>query len=348
MHKHRTPTELAVGVIKQYLSMPKQVKNNLTASEPAFQLVPYAGPTGVLAEFRFDPRNDAVWGTQQQIADAFGVAASTIRGHLANIFKEGELDDSVCRKYRSTAPDGKSYQTKLYSLDAILAVGYRVSGKRATAFRQFATKTLKDYVTRGFALNTAQLEANPAALQSLSDQVRALRTSEKSLYSRIKDGYMLLVSDFDANSADARRFFARLQDRFTYAATHRASAQILLERADHAAHCMGLRSMQGEQPTKADAVVAKNYLDDAELKRLQATGDVFLIWLEDRAAAGAKLTMAEMSKRLDDVMRVLDRPIFPGYQGFIGGRAKQHAEREYGLYAQALAAPKRKAVHAGA
>jgi hypothetical protein len=169
-----------------------------------------------------------------------------VRGHLATIFKEGELDEkSVAREFRATAQDGKYYRYLHYSLDAILSVGYRVNSKRATAFRQWATQTLRQYVTQGFAINEARLRDDPQALRELAARVRALRSEELNIYKGVRDVFAFASSDYSKDAPDIGRFYALLQDKFTYAVTGQISSEILLTRANHLLRDMGLTSMKG-------------------------------------------------------------------------------------------------------
>lgn len=213
-------------------------------SQGELELVRYQTPE-CSADFTLDPSNETLWATQQQIADAFGISTSTVRGHLQNIFKDGELEPStVARQFRATASDGRVYNYLQYSLDAVLSVGYRVSSKRATAFRRWATQTLKDYIVQGFALDEQRLRDDPNALRELAAQVRALRSDEKNIYSAVRDVFAFASTDYDSGSQAAKTFFARLQDKFTYAITGQESAEILLERADHTLRNMGLHTMK--------------------------------------------------------------------------------------------------------
>jgi hypothetical protein len=199
----------------------------LEPQQGKLQFVHYDGQE-CQADFTLDPSNETVWATQAQIAAAFGVTTNTVGEHLKNIFREGELDETaVARKFRATGPDGKIYNYLHYSLDAILSVGYRVSSKRATAFRHWATQTLKSYIVQGFALDERRLRDDPKALRELAARVRALRADEKNIYQSVRDAFAFGSVDYDKDSQAVRSFYARLQDRFLHAVTGQTAAELM-------------------------------------------------------------------------------------------------------------------------
>jgi hypothetical protein len=300
--------------------------------ELPFELIHYETPD-CSADFTLDLSNETLWATQQQIADAFGISTSTVRGHLTNIFKDGELDEpTVARYFRAAGADGRVYRYLQYSLDAVLSVGYRVSSKRATAFRRWATQTLKDYIVQGFALDEQRLRDDSNALRELAARVRALRSDEKNIYGAVRDVFAFASTDYESSSQEARSFFARLQDKFTYAITGQESAEVLLERADHTLRNMGLQTMKGASPSVGDAIVAKNYLDSDELYALHILCEQFLLFVESRSLRGNDLTMAEMSSKFDELIKVQGHPVFLNYKAFIAQKAKNHALKELTLY----------------
>lgn len=303
--------------------------------EPAqgeLQLVHYQTPE-CQTDFQLDPSNETVWATQQQMADTFGISTSTVRGHLTNIFKEGELDErSVAREFRATGSDGKLYRHLAYSLDAILSVGYRVSSKRATAFRQWATGVLKNYIVQGFALDERRLKDDPKALRELAAKVRALRADEKNIYQGVRDAFALGSVDYDKGAPEVRSFYARLQDRFLHAVTGKTAAEIKLDRADHRKPAMGLSSMKGELPERADADTGKNYLYEDELYSLHILCEQFLLFVESKAIRGQALTMSEMAAKFEDLLQVQGHAVFPEYKEYLAQKAKSHAQREFDLW----------------
>lgn len=282
------------------------------------------------SDFTLDPSNETVWATQAQIADAFGIATSTVRGHLTNIFKEGELDEkSVAREFRATGTDGKLYRHLAYSLDAILSVGYRVSSKRATAFRQWATQTLKDYIVQGFALDEQRLRDDPQALRDLAAKVRGLRADEKNIYHGVREVFAIGSSDYDKDDPKVRSFYAKLQDKFLHAVTGMTASEIKLERADHNKPAMGLTAMKGDYPTRFDVGTGKNYLGEDELYALHILCEQFLLFVESKAIRGQKMTMAELAAKFDDLLRFQGHSVFTEYKDYLKDKANAHAQREY-------------------
>lgn len=256
-----------------------------------------------------------------------------LRPNTGNIFREGELDqESTTRKFRGVSRSGREISLLHYSLDAILSVGYRVSSKRATAFRQWATQTLRDYIVQGFALDEQRLRDDPRALRELAARVRALRADEMNIYRAVRDVFAFASIDYEPTAPEAKTFFARLQDKFTYAITGQQSAEILLERADHNIQNMGLQTMAGTRPSAGDAIVAKNYLDGDELYALHILCEQFLLFVESRALRGQELTMTEMSSKFDELIKVQGHPVFTSYKSYIAQKAKTHALNELKLY----------------
>jgi hypothetical protein len=337
--KPSPPLKLSMG-FDEALERFAKVRPDELGAEPApqgeLELIHYETP-GCSADFRLDPSNETVWATQQQIADTFGISTSTVRGHLTNIFKEGELDEkSVARHFRARGQDGKLYRSLEYSLDAILSVGYRVSSKRATAFRKWATQTLKDYIIQGFALDEARLKDDPKALRELASRVRALRAGEVQIYQAVRDAFKIGSVDYDKDSDLTRSFYAKLQDKFLYAITGKTASEIILERADRKEPNMGLTSVENKNVALADAKIGKNYLDGDELYALHILCEQFLLFIESRALRGQPLTMAEMASKFDELIAIQGHPVFREYKDFLKNRAMAHAEREFEEYKNEL------------
>lgn len=306
--------------------------SSMEPTQSELQLVEY-NTKECQADFTLDPSNETVWATQAQIAAAFGIAENTVTGHLKTIFREGELDEAaVARKFRARAKDGKVYNLLHYSLDAILSVGYRVSSKRATAFRQWATQTLKDYIVQGFAINEARLRDDPRALRELAAQVRALRSDEKNIYASVREAFKVGSSDYDKDAQVVRTFYSRFQDRFLHAVSGKTAAELKLERADHKKPAMGLTSVKGEVPERSDADIAKNYLDQQELYGLHILCEQFLLFIESKAIRGQKMTMKEMASKFEELMRVQGHTVFPEYKEYLAQKAKTHAQTEYNFW----------------
>ncbi len=333
--KNEPPLKLDMDFNEALERFSKVRPDELGKTEPRqgeLELIHYEDQ-GCAADFRLDPTNETVWATQPQIADTFGITTSTVHGHLTNIFKEGELDEKTVARYsRAPGQDGRLYRILEYSLDAILSVGYRVSSKRATAFRRWATQTLKDYIVQGFALDEARLRNDPKALRALAEKVRELRSGEVQIYQAVRDVFMLGSSDYDKSSPLTRSFYAKLQDKFLFAITGKTASKIILERTDGRQPNMGLASVGNKRPALADAKIGKNYLDGDELYALHILCEQFLLFVESRSLRGQELTMAEMANKFDELIAVQGHPVFREYKDFLKDRAMAHAECEFEAY----------------
>jgi hypothetical protein len=274
-----------------------------------------------------------VWATQQQIADTFGIASNTVTEHLKNIFRDGELDETaVARRIRARGKDGKEYSLLHYSLDAILSVGYRVSSKRATAFRQWATRTLKAFIEQGFALDEQRLRDDPHALRELAARVRALRAGEQNVYQGVRDVFAFGSVDYDKDSPVVRSFYAKLQDKFLFAVTGKTAAEIKLERADHRKPAMGLTAIRGDVPERSDAEIGKNYLMEDELYSLHILCEQFLLFVESKAIRGQQMTMRQLAQKFDELLEFQGHAVFSEYREYLVQKAKSHAQREFDLW----------------
>ena len=282
------------------------------------------------ADFRLDPSNETVWATQQQIADAFGISPNTVGEHLGNIFREGDLDqEATTQKFLGISRSGRETNLLHYSLDAILSVGYRVSSKRATAFRRWATQTLKNYVVQGFALDEQRLRDDPKALRELAARVRALRADERNIYQGVRDVFAFGSADYDKDFSVVRSFYAKLQDKFLYAVTDKTASEIKLERADHRKPSMGLVSIKGDVAERVDADTAKNYLYEQELYGLHILCEQFLLFVESKAIRGQQLTMSDLATKFDELLRFQGHTVFSGYQDYVAQKAKTHVQIEF-------------------
>ncbi|MPV99843.1 RhuM family protein [Bombella apis] len=289
---------------------------------------------GVNVELRLEPGSqDGVWATQDQMADVFGVTKKTISEHLQNIFSSGELEEiTVVRKFRTTAADGKSYDTKHYNLAAIISVGFRVSGPRATRFRQWANKVLREYATQGYVINEDVLRNNPSKLDDLASRVRALRSEERSVYFKVKECFKISASDYSPNSQEVRSFYALVQDKFHHAITKMTASKLVMDRADHSLENMGMQSFPGIKPKKADAKVGKNYLTKEELYRMHLLSEQFLLFAESTALSGKKMTIRSLKEQLDKLLTLNDYDVFDGYQDYLKHQADKHIEIEWKAY----------------
>jgi hypothetical protein len=302
---------------------------NESAKQIEIELVSYKTGDKSLT-INIDVTGDTVWATQQQIADLFERDKRTISEHIKSIIAEGELDESsVVRKFRSTASDGKDYEISHYDLDMILAVGFRVKSPKAAQFRKWAYQTLRSYIVDGYALNESRLRDDPRALSKLAADLRALRASEKNIYANVREFFKLASTDYQSEASECRTFYALLQDKFHYAITGMTASQIVIDRADHSKPNMGIHSFEGNMPTMNEAKIGKNYLDRDELYTLHLLCEQFLLYIESKALRGKTMTMAELGRKFDELLKVSDYPVFTGWKDYLREKAIKHAQAEY-------------------
>ena len=233
-------------------------------------------------------KDETFWLTQKAMAELFGCTADNISLHLKNIFTDGELDkDAVTEKFSATAADGKNYLTQHYNLDAIIAVGYRVNSKKATRFRQWATRTLKEYIQKGFVLNDELMKnGRPFGrdyFDELLERIREIRASERRAYQKIADVFEQCSYDYDKNSETTKAFYAFVQNKLHYAVTGKTAAELISERATLDSPTMGLTTWKGAPDgkiLKSDTLAAKNYLNEKELSRLNRLVTMFIDYAE--------------------------------------------------------------------
>lgn len=255
-------------------------------------------------------KDETFWLTQKAMAELFDCTTDNISLHLKNIFTDGELDkDSVTEKFSVTAADGKNYQTQHYNLDAIIAVGYRVNSKKATRFRQWATKTLKEYIQKGFVLNDELMKnGRPFGkdyFDELLERIREIRASERRAYQKIADVFEQCSYDYDKNSDTTKTFYAFVQNKLHYAVTGKTAAELLSERATLDSPTMGLTTWKGAPDgkiLKSDTLVAKNYLNQKELSRLNRLVTMFIDYAELMAEDEQLMSMQDW---LDETDRFL-------------------------------------------
>ncbi len=257
-----------------------------------------------------------VWLTQKLIAELFGKGRTTITEHLKNIFKEDELDENqVCRDFRHTGDDGKSYNTKFYNLDAIISVGYRVNSKKATLFRKWATQILSEFAIKGFVLDKKRLE-NGAFLgqqyfEKLLSEIREIRLSERIFYQKITDIYATSI-DYNKDDTTTRVFFAKVQNKLHFAIHGNTASELIHNRVDVKKEHMGLTSWENSPDgkiLKTDVVIGKNYLLSDELESLGRIVNAYLDLAENRANRNIPMTMEDWAKRLDMFLEFDDREI---------------------------------------
>jgi hypothetical protein len=253
-----------------------------------------------------------VWMNQKQLAELFDTSKQNIGQHIANILKEGELDEhSVVKNYFTTASDGKQYEVTFYALDMILAIGFRVRSKRGTQFRIWANKNLKEYMVKGFVMDDERLknpDGRPDYFDELLDRIRDIRASEKRFYQKVRDLFAL-SSDYDASDKATQVFFAETQNNLLYAVTGKTAAEIIVSRADDQAPNMGLTSWKGSIVRKGDVIIAKNYLSHDEIDTLNRLVAIFLESAELRAKNRQDLTVSFWRNNVDRILEFQDKAV---------------------------------------
>lgn len=278
--------------------------------------------------------DETVWLTQSQLVQLYQTSKSNVSEHIKHIFEEGELDENeVVRKFRTTAADGKSYNTTYYNLDMIISLGYRIKSSIATNFRRWATERLKEYMIKGFTMDDERLKQLGGGnyWKELLDRIRDIRSSEKVLYRQVLDLYATSV-DYDPNSAESVRFFKIVQNKLHYAAHGHTAAEVIYERADATQPFMGLKTFKGEMPVLSDVKVAKNYLDENELKILNNLVSGYFDFAEVQAMRHNPMHMADYIAHLDRVLSTTGEKLLECAGTVSHKQAMDKAEREYRKY----------------
>jgi len=272
------------------------------------QIVIYKGEDGQSRlEVKF--QGETVWLTQAQLVDLFQSSKANISEHIKNIFLEGELDkNSVVRKFRTTATDGKNYEVEHYNLDLIISLGYRVKSKIATQFRIWATQHLKEYITKGFTIDSEKLKnlGGGNYWKELLDQIRDIRSSEKVLYRQVLDLYATAI-DYNPNSQESLEFFKTIQNKLHFAAHGHTAAEIIYLRVDSDKPFAGLQNFKGKQPTQAEAMIAKNFLSLTELKILNNLVSAYFDFAEINAIEQKPMKMQDYIIELDNILQSAGR-----------------------------------------
>ena len=284
-------------------------------------------------------QDDTLWLTQDVIALLFDKGRSTIAEHLHNIFQSQELqEDSVCRKFRRTASDGKNYAIKYYSLDAIISVGYRVNSVRATQFRQWCTFILRQFAIRGYVIDKKRMEngsfINEDYFEHLLAEIREIRLSERRFYQKLTDIYATSI-DYNLNAPTTRLFFKKVQNKMHYAVHGHTAAELIVERANAEKEHMGLTTWEKAPDgkiVKTDVSIAKNYLKEEELESMGRLVNAFLDLAEDRAKRHIPMTMEDWAKRIDKFLDSDDRPVLNDSGKVSTEQAKDYAETEFEKY----------------
>ncbi|MFA9276767.1 MAG: virulence RhuM family protein [Rhodoluna sp.] len=282
--------------------------------------------------------DETIWVSQAQLVELFQSSKANISEHISNVIDEGELDENaVVREFRTTAADGKNYSVNHYNLDMIISVGYRVKSKTATQFRIWATKVLRDYLVKGFAMDDDKLKnlGGGNYWRELLTRIRDIRSSEKVLYRQVLDLYATSI-DYDSSAAESKEFFAIIQNKLHFAAHGQTAAEVVFERADASAPNMGLTSFSGSKPLKSDVATAKNYLNEHELTKLNTLVSAYFDAAEFRAQNQEPTRMADWLAHLDRLIGAMDAPLLSHAGSVSKLQASAKAEAEYELFKKQL------------
>ena len=290
-------------------------------------------------------KDETIWCTQKAMAQLFGVGVPAISKHLKNIFEEGELlQEMTISKMETVINRGKrgkvNEQIDFYNLDAIIAVGYRVNSIKATKFRQWATKILNEYIRKGFAMDDERLKQGTALFgkdyfRELLERVRSIRASERRIWQQITDIYAECSIDYDRNSQTTRDFYAMVQNRFHYAITGQTAAEIVYTKADHTKENMGLTTWKNSPDgriLKSDVTVAKNYLQEKEIRQLERTVTGYFDYIEDLIERENTFNMEQFAASINEFLTFRRYRILPDKGRISAAQAKKKAEDEYALF----------------
>ena len=290
-------------------------------------------------------KDETIWCAQKAMAQLFGVGVPAISKHLKNIFEEGELlQEMTISKMETVINRGKrgkvNEQIDFYNLDAIIAVGYRVNSIKATKFRQWATKILNEYIRKGFAMDDERLKQGTALFgkdyfRELLERVRSIRASERRIWQQITDIYAECSIDYERNSQTTRDFYAMIQNRFHYAITGQTAAEIVYTKADHTKENMGLTTWKNSPDgriLKSDVTVAKNYLQEKEIRQLERTVTGYFDYIEDLIERENTFNMEQFAASINEFLTFRRYRILPDKGKISAAQAKKKAEDEYALF----------------
>ena len=279
---------------------------------------------------------ETLWLTQAQMCELYQSSKSNVSEHIKHIFEEGELnEESVVRKFRTTAADGKEYLVSHYNLDMIIALGYRVRSITATRFRQWATERLKEYIVKGFTLDDERLKklGGGSYWKELLERIRDIRASEKVLYRQILEIYATSI-DYDPRAQVSQEFFKKVQNKIHYAIHGHTAAELIVERADAEKDFMGLLTFKGNHPTLIEAKTAKNYLNEKELRAMGQLVSGHLDFAERQAEREQVMTMNDWAAYLDRILTMSGEQLLQGSGSVSHEEAMEHATMEYRKYKQ--------------
>ena len=318
----------------------KKKKDEVTIRSSAAEYLTYVASVGEQqdsVEMRYEDEN--IWLTQKMMATLYDVGTNTINYHIKKIFEDSELqEDSVIRKFRITAPDGKSYNTNHYSLEMIIAVGFKVNSERAVQFRKWVNQIAKDYTIKGWVMDDERLKRGTYLTEKYFDEqlerIREIRASERKFYQKITDLYATAI-DYDKNSVATKRFYATVQNKMHFAVHGHTASELIVERADHTKEHMGLITW-ADAPDgkikKSDVTIAKNYLSQDEMKQLNRMVTAYLDFAENMTLRHIPLTMEDWEKRLNSFIEMFDYGILQDSGKVSAEIAKLHAETEFEKY----------------
>lgn len=283
-------------------------------------------------------RDETIWLTQKAMAELFDCSTDNVSLHLKNIFTEGELDkNSVTEKISATATDGKNYLTQFYNLDAIISVGYRVNSRKATQFRIWATSVLKEYMTKGFAMDDERLKQGQGAFgkdyfRELLERVRSIRASERRIWLQITDIFAECSIDYDKEADITKDFYAMVQNKFHYAITGKTAAEIIGTSADKTKEHMGLTTWKNAPDgriLKSDVTIAKNYLEEKQIRQLERAVTGYFDYIEDLIERENTFTMEEFAKSISEFLAFRKYDILKGKGSISKKQAEYKAKAEY-------------------
>src|SRR3989339_176201 len=319
-------------------------QKDMTSNNNYGEIIIYEGADGA-SSIEVRDEGETVWLSQSQLVELFRSSKANVSEHIKNIFNEGELSRvSVVREFRTTASDGKTYNVEYYNLDMIISLGYRIKSDIATRFRQWATERLREYLIKGFTMNDEFLKNNGGGKYwyELLDRIRDIRSSEKVLYRQVLDLYATSL-DYNPNALESIKFFKIVQNKLHYATHGNTAAEVIVKRANAGKPFMGLLSFSNGGVSKKDIVIAKNYLDEKELKVLNNIVSAFFDLAEVRAMDHEPTYMKDWIVRLDKLISVFDKKVLTEAGSVSHVEAIKKAENEYRKFQAKTLSPVEKA-----
>lgn len=311
-------------------------KSMLSLQDQTTEFLLYTAPSGEI-KVEVLLNNETIWLTQKRMAELFGVGVPAVSKHLKNIFESGELEqNAVISILETTADDGKNYQTQYYNLDAVISVGYRVNSAQATQFRIWATQLIKEYIIKGFAMDDQRLKNGQFFgkdyYKELLERVRSIRASERRIYQQITDIFAECSIDYDPKAETTRLFYAHVQDKFHFAITGHTAAEIISLSADATKPLMGMQTYKNApagRVLKSDTIVAKNYLSESDIKKLERAISAFFDYIEGIIERRNSFTMQAFAESVNKFLEFNEYQVLEGYGRVSRKAAEQKAYTEY-------------------